>query len=203
MYLKFRYLVEPVVAFLLLMVLSPLLLVISIWIKLDSKGPVLFKQQRIGRHLSRFYVYKFRSMRTDTPDNIPTHQMKSPNQFITRSGRFLRKTSLDELPQLLNVITGSMSFIGPRPALYNQDDLIALRQHFKVETIKPGITGWAQVHGRDELELDRKAQLDGYYVTHVSLWLDLKIVVKTVFAVIKTKGVVEGGTGTLNDKKKS
>jgi O-antigen biosynthesis protein WbqP len=203
MYLKLRYVIEPFVALVLLSILLPLFLVIGVWIKLDSKGPVLFKQQRIGQYLSRFDVYKFRSMRADTPDNVPTHQMVQASSYITRSGRFLRKTSLDELPQLLNILKGDMSFIGPRPALYNQNDLVELRKAYNVESLKPGITGWAQIHGRDELELDVKAKLDSYYVGRASLWMDVTIIVKTLFAVIGKKGVVEGGTGTLNNKKKS
>ena len=203
MYLKFRYMVEPFLALVLLILLSPIFIVIALWIKLDSKGPVFFKQQRIGQNLRRFEVYKFRSMRQDTPNNVPTHQMVQANTYITRSGRFLRKTSLDELPQLINILKGEMSFIGPRPALYNQDDLVELRKAYKVESLKPGITGWAQIHGRDELELDVKAKLDGYYVGRASLGMDLSIIVKTVFAVLGKKGVVEGGTGTLNNKKKS
>ena len=203
MYLKFRYLIEPILALVLLIILVPLFLVIGVWIKLDSSGPVLFKQQRIGQHLSRFDVYKFRSMRADTPGNVPTHQMVQASSYITRSGRFLRKTSLDEVPQLLNILKGDMSFIGPRPALYNQDDLVELRKAYNVESLKPGITGWAQIHGRDELELDVKAKLDGYYVGRASLWMDVTIIVKTVLAVLGKKGVVEGGTATLNNKKKS
>ena len=203
MYLKFRYLIEPFLALLLLIILLPLFLLIGLWIKLDSKGPIFFKQQRIGQNLSRFDVYKFRSMRQDTPNNVPTHQMVQANTYITRSGRFLRKTSLDELPQLINILKGEMSFIGPRPALYNQDDLVELRKAFKVESLKPGITGWAQIHGRDELELDVKAKLDGYYVGRASLWMDVSILVKTLLAVLGKKGVVEGGTGSLNNKKKS
>ena len=203
MYLKIRYVVEPFLALVLLIILLPLFILIGLWIKFDSKGPVFFKQQRIGQHLSRFDVYKFRSMRQDTPNNVPTHQMVQANTYITRSGRFLRKTSLDELPQLINILKGEMSFIGPRPALYNQDDLVELRKTFKVESLKPGITGWAQIHGRDELELDVKAKLDGYYVGRASLWMDVSILVKTLLAVLGKKGVVEGGTGSLNNKKKS
>ena len=203
MYLKIRYVVEPFLALVLLIILLPLFILIGLWIKFDSKGPVFFKQQRIGQHLSRFDVYKFRSMRQDTPNNVPTHQMVQANTYITRSGRFLRKTSLDELPQLINILKGEMSFIGPRPALYNQDDLVELRKAYKVESLKPGITGWAQIHGRDELELDVKAKLDGYYVGRGSLGMDLSIIVKTLFAVLGKKGVVEGGTGSLNNKKKS
>ena len=203
MYLKIRYVVEPFLALVLLIILLPLFLVIGLWIKLDSKGPVFFKQQRIGQHLCRFDVYKFRSMRQYTPNNVPTHQLVQANTYITRSGRFLRKTSLDELPQLINILKREMRFIGPRPALYNQDDLVELRKAYMVESLKPGITGWAQIHGRDELELDVKAKLDGYYVGRASLGMDLSIIVKTVFAVLGKKGVVEGGTGTLNNKKKS
>ena len=203
MYLKIRYVVEPFLALVLLIILLPLFILIGLWIKFDSKGPVFFKQQRIGQHLSRFDVYKFRSMRQDTPNNVPTHQMVQANTYITRSGRFLRKTSLDELPQLINILKGEMSFIGPRPALYNQDDLVELRKAYKVESLKPGITGWAQIHGRDELELNVKAKLDGYYVGRASLWMDISIIVKTVFAVLGKKGVVEGGTSTMNNNKKS
>jgi O-antigen biosynthesis protein WbqP len=198
MYLKLRYFVEPILAFLLIVLLSPILLIISLWIMVDSKGPVLFYQRRIGQNETEFMIIKFRTMVLHTPTNIPTHQLSNPSSYITKSGRFLRKTSMDELPQLINILKGQMSFIGPRPALYNQQDLIRLRAKYRVASLKPGITGWAQVHGRDELELETKAKLDGYYVTHATFWTDLLIVLKTVVVVLRKKGVVEGGTGSID-----
>ena len=179
-------------AFLALIFLAPIFLVLSIWIKLDSKGPVLFRQRRIGQFKNEFILLKFRTMQDDTPKDVPTHLMKQASSYITKSGRFLRRTSLDELPQLINVIRGEMSLIGPRPALYNQDDLIALREAYGVHAMKPGITGHAQVRGRDELAIPEKAKLDQYYVEHASWGLDLKLIVQTVLVVFRSKGVAEG-----------
>jgi len=198
-YLRIKQLLDYIFSFLLTVVLSPILLLIAIIIKLDSKGPVLFKQKRIGKDCTEFDVFKFRSMRTDTPSDLPTHLFQNPESFITKSGKFLRKSSLDELPQLFNILKGEMSFIGPRPALWNQYDLIDARKKqaekygIDANAVKPGITGWAQVNGRDELPIEVKADYDGYYVSHLSFFLDIKILFLTVFSVITSKGVSEGG----------
>lgn len=180
-----------------IIVLSPLLIILSIWIKLDSKGPVFFKQKRVGKNKTYFNIYKFRTMYVDTPHDMPTHLLNDPEAFITKAGRFLRKTSLDELPQLFNILLGQMAVIGPRPALWNQDDLIALRDEYHANDVLPGLTGWAQIHGRDELEITTKAKLDGYYVEHLSFLLDVKCFFGTITSVLKHEGVVEGGTGSL------
>lgn len=196
--------IKPSIDFLLslsgLIILSPIFLILCIWIKVDSKGPILFKQKRIGRNKDYFYILKFRTMYIDTPKDMPTHMLKNPDQFITKSGKFLRKTSLDELPQIINILKGEMSIIGPRPALWNQDDLIAERDKYHANDIKPGLTGWAQVNGRDELEINVKARLDGDYVQHMSFLFDLKCFFKTITSVLKHDGVVEGGTGNLKEK---
>ena len=181
-----------------IIVLSPLLIILSIWIKVDSKGPVLFKQKRIGKDKTYFSIYKFRTMYVDTPHDMPTHLLDDPDAFITKAGHFLRKTSLDELPQLFNILLGQMAVIGPRPALWNQDDLIALRDEYHAKDVRPGLTGWAQIHGRDELEITTKAKLDGYYVDHLGFLLDVKCFFGTITSVLKHEGVVEGGTGSLN-----
>ena len=181
-----------------IIVLSPLLIILSIWIKVDSKGPVLFKQKRIGKDKTYFSIYKFRTMYVDTPHYMPTHLLDDPDAFITKAGHFLRKTSLDELPQLFNILLGQMAVIGPRPALWNQDDLIALRDEYHANDVRPGLTGWAQIHGRDELEITTKAKLDGYYVDHLGFLLDVKCFFGTITFVLKHEGVVEGGTGSLN-----
>ena len=171
--------------------------IIAIAIKLDSRGPVLFWQDRIGIHKSTFRMPKFRSMRTDTPANVPTHLLTDPEQWITPVGRFLRKTSLDELPQLLCILKGEMSIVGPRPALWNQYDLLEERDKYGANDIRPGLTGWAQINGRDELEIPVKAKLDGEYVEKLSFGFDAKCVFGSVSAVINKKGVVEGGTGAM------
>jgi O-antigen biosynthesis protein WbqP len=183
---------DRLLALFAIIVLSPVFVLIAIVIKLDSSGPVFFKQRRIGKDKIIFQLLKFRTMRVDTPSEVPTHMMTKASSYITKSGSLLRKTSLDELPQLFNVLQGTMSLVGPRPALWNQDDLIALREAQGVHVVKPGITGYAQVKGRDELPIPQKAQLDAYYVNHQSLWLDVKILILTVFAVVRTKGVAEG-----------
>lgn len=175
-------------------VLSPLLLVLALWVKCDSKGPVLFCQKRVGKGKQFFQIYKFRSMYADTPKDVPTHLLQNPEALITRSGKFLRKTSLDELPQLFNILKGEMSVVGPRPALWNQDDLVAEREKYGANDLVPGLTGWAQVNGRDELPIPQKAELDGYYASHISFWLDVKIFFKTIANVLHGTGVVEGGT---------
>ena len=183
-----------------LIILSPVFLILCIWIKLDSKGPILFKQKRIGINKSNFNIYKFRTMYVDTPKDMPTHMLANPDQFITRAGKFLRKTSLDELPQIINILKGEMSIIGPRPALWNQDDLIAERDKYQANNVKPGLTGWAQINGRDELEIPVKARLDGEYVKRISFLFDLKCFFGTITSVLKSDGVVEGGTGELHKK---
>ena len=183
-----------------MIVLSPLL-ILCIAIKVDSPGPILFKQKRVGIHKQHFNILKFRTMRMDTPHDMPTHMLKDPDQYITRVGHFLRKTSLDELPQLWNIFVGDMAVIGPRPALWNQYDLLAERDKYGANDVRPGLTGWAQIHGRDELEIADKARLDGYYVEHLSFGLDVKCFFGTIRAVLDHDGVVEGGTGTLHHKK--
>ena len=175
---------------------------VALWIKLDSPGPVFFKQRRVGKGKTHFNILKFRTMRGDTPHDVPTHLLKDADSYITRSGAFLRKTSLDELPQIYNILAGQMSVIGPRPALYNQYDLIEARDKVHANDVRPGLTGWAQIHGRDELEIAEKAKLDGWYVEHLSFGLDVKCFFGTIAAVLKHDGVVEGGTGTLHENKK-
>ncbi len=174
--------------------------VIAIAIKLDSKGPVFFKQKRVGENKEHFQILKFRTMRTDTPKDAPTHQLSDPQKWITKVGRILRKTSLDELPQLFNIFTGKMSVIGPRPALWNQFDLIEERDKYGANDVKPGLTGWAQIHGRDELEIPVKAKLDGEYVEKMSFGFDCKCFFGTIKSVIKSEGVVEGGTGEMKKR---
>ena len=175
-----------------------LFVLLSIAIKLDSPGPVLFKQKRVGLGKSHFYILKFRTMRIDTPKDMPTHLLSNPQQYITRVGRFLRKTSLDELPQLFNILLGHMAIIGPRPALWNQFDLIAERDRYGANDIRPGLTGWAQINGRDELPIDVKARFDGEYVEKLSFLFDVKCFVGTIIAVVQCSGIVEGGTGSMN-----
>ena len=174
-----------------------LLIGLSIAIKLDSPGPVLFRQKRVGQGKSHFHILKFRTMRIDTPKDMPTHLLTNPEQYITRVGKFLRKTSLDELPQLFNILAGHMAIIGPRPALWYQFDLIAERDRYGANDIRPGLTGWAQINGRDELPIDVKAKLDGEYVQKLSFLFDVKCFLLTIKAVVRSEGVVEGGTGAM------
>lgn len=181
-----------------IIVLVPVWLVLFIAIKLDSKGPIFFKQKRIGIHKKTFSILKFRTMRIDTPHDVPTHMLENPDQWITKVGGFLRKTSLDELPQIFNIFVGQMSIIGPRPALWNQDDLIAERDKYGANDVMPGLTGWAQINGRDELEIPIKASLDGEYVKRQSFLFDVKCFFGTIKSVLKHDGVVEGGTGELH-----
>ena len=191
----FKRLLAIVLSLLGLICLGWLLILLCIAIKIDSPGPVLFKQKRVGKDKSHFYILKFRTMRIDTPKDMPTHLLANPEQYITRVGKFLRKTSLDELPQLLNILKGDMAIIGPRPALWNQFDLIAERDRYGANDIRPGLTGWAQINGRDELEIDVKAKLDGEYVERLSFGFDVKCFLGTIAAVLRSDGVVEGGTG--------
>lgn len=194
-YMKIKRLLDILSSLLGLIILSPLFLMLIIAIKLDSKGPVLFKQKRIGIHKSHFYILKFRTMRIDTPKDTPTHLLENPEKWITKVGKFLRKTSLDELPQIVNIFKGDMSIIGPRPALWNQYDLIDERDKYGANDVPVGLTGWAQIHGRDELPIPMKARLDGEYAKKVGFILDVKCFFGTIFSVLKGDGVVEGGTG--------
>ncbi|MBB6638156.1 sugar transferase [Cohnella thailandensis] len=193
-YLFWKRVIDIVLSGFGLLCLWPVLLIIATVIKVDSRGPVLFKQKRIGQNKSEFMILKFRTMRTDTPKEMPTHLLQNPDYFITKVGRFLRKSSLDELPQLINIFKGDMSVVGPRPALWNQTDLILERDKYGANDIRPGLTGWAQINGRDELAIDVKAKLDGVYVDRISLGMDLKCFFGTFTSVLKAKGVVEGGT---------
>ena len=182
-----------------LVVLSPVLVLLAIAIKLDSSGPVLFKQKRVGIHKTHFNIYKFRTMRTDTPKDTPTHLLANPDKYITKAGRLLRKASLDELPQIINILLGQMAIIGPRPALWNQYDLIEERDKYGANDIRPGLTGWAQINGRDELPIEVKAKYDGEYVRRMSFLFDMKCLVGTILVVIRRYGVVEGGVGKRSD----
>lgn len=201
MYKKFvKRLLDIIVSGVAIPILALPMLILAIIVKLDSKGPVLFKQKRVGKNKTYFMMPKFRTMYTETPANMPTHLLNDPTRWITKSGRWMRKTSLDELPQIFSIFTGKMSIIGPRPALWNQDDLIAERDKYNANDVRPGLTGWAQVNGRDELEIQDKARLDGEYVEKLSFKMDVKCFYKTVVSVLKSDGVVEGGTGELNKK---
>ncbi|MGK0720328.1 sugar transferase [Streptococcus uberis] len=201
MYQVVKRLLAILISGLAIIILSPVLLAVAIAIKCDSKGPVLFKQKRVGKDKKHFMIYKFRSMYVDAPADMPTHMLKDPTAMITKVGAFLRKTSLDELPQLFNIFKGEMAIVGPRPALWNQYDLIAERDKYNANSIRPGLTGWAQINGRDELEIDEKSRLDGYYVAHMSFLMDLKCFFGTFISVLKSDGVVEGGTGTEEECK--
>lgn len=194
-YLIIKRITDFILCVIGVLVLSPALLIIALLIKLDSKGPILFKQKRVGKDKSYFQILKFRTMKVDAPDDAPTHLLENPNDHITKVGRILRKTSLDELPQFFNIIKGEMSIVGPRPALWNQYDLIEERDKYGVNAVTPGITGFAQVNGRDELTIEDKAKLDGEYVDRMSICVDIKCLFKTVFKVLKSDGVVEGETG--------
>ena len=189
--------VDLVLSLLILVLFSWLFLLLIVAIKLDSKGPVLFRQKRVGVNKDTFEILKFRTMLIDTPRDMPTHLLANPEQYITRVGKFLRKTSLDELPQLWNIFVGQMSFVGPRPALWNQFDLIEARDAFGANDLRPGLTGWAQINGRDELEIEVKAALDGEYTRKLSFGFDVKCFFGTFTAVLFSKGVVEGGTGAM------
>lgn len=199
-YLPVKRAVDVVLSGGAILILSPVLGAISLAIKLESPGPVLFKQKRVGKDKELFEIWKFRSMRTDTPQDVPTHMLADPDQYITKTGKFLRKTSLDELPQIFNILKGEMSIIGPRPALWNQDDLIAERDKYNANSVTPGLTGWAQINGRDELEIPVKAKLDGDYVKKMGFGMDVKCFLGTIGSVLASDGVVEGGTGEMEKK---
>ena len=192
-----KRMIDLIMSFFGIIVLALPMLVIAIAIKLDSKGPVFFKQKRVGYRKTHFNILKFRTMRTDTPHDAPTHELSDPKKWITKVGGFLRKTSLDELPQLFNIFSGKMSIIGPRPALWNQYDLIEERDKYGANDVKPGLTGWAQINGRDELEIPVKAKLDGEYVERMGFLFDCKCFFGTFLSVLKSDGVVEGGTGEM------
>ena len=196
-YIVTKRVMDFVLALGAVVLLSPVLITIALLIKLDTPGPIFFKQKRIGIHKSHFYIYKFRTMRIDTPKDMPTHLLANPDAYITKVGKFLRKTSLDELPQIINILAGQMALIGPRPALWNQYDLIAERDKYGANDILPGLTGWAQINGRDELPIEVKAAYDGEYVKRMSFLFDCKCFFGTIACVLKKEGVVEGGTGTL------
>lgn len=191
-YIIIKNIIDFILSLIALIILLPFFCIFAIIIKLESRGPIFFKQKRIGKDKKEFYIYKFRTMRTDTPKDMPTHLLKDAESYITKSGKVFRKTSIDELPQIINILKGQMSIIGPRPALWNQYDLIKERDKYNANSIRPGLTGWAQVNGRDELEIPIKAKFDGEYVEKMSLLFDTKIFLKTIIKVFKHDGVVEG-----------
>lgn len=204
MYKKFikRWL-GAAIALLGILCFSWLYVIIAIAILVDDPGPILFKQDRVGIHKTHFKILKFRTMKMDTPHDVPTHLLKNPDQYITRVGKFLRKTSLDEIPQLFNIVKGDMSIVAPRPALFSQEDLLEARDQYGANDIRPGLTGWAQINGRDELEISEKARLDGEYVQNISFLFDCKCFFGTFLKVLRHDGVVEGGTGVLDEKKET
>jgi len=197
----FKRFFDIILSFLAIVLLSWLFFIISLAIVVDDPGPVFFTQKRVGKNKKLFKILKFRSVKMNTPHDTPTHMLKNPEQYITRVGKFLRKTSLDELPQIFNILVGQMSIIGPRPALWNQDDLVAERDKYGANDVRPGLSGWAQINGRDELEIQVKARLDGEYVEKMSFAMDWKCFWKTIISVLKREGVVEGGTGALVKEK--
>ena len=194
-YLLVKRVLDFICSLLALVILSPLFLILIIAIKLDSNGPILFKQKRVGIHKTHFNIIKFRTMCIDTPNDIPTHKLKNPEQYITRVGKFLRKTSLDELPQIWNIFVGQMSIVGPRPALWNQYDLIEERDKYGANDVPVGLSGWAQINGRDELPIKIKAKLDGEYVKQIGPLMDIRCFIGTITSVLQSKGVKEGGSG--------
>lgn len=203
MYQKYaKRLIDLLLSACAIVVLSPVYLLICIAIVADNPGPVFFRQKRVGIHKTHFLILKFRTMKVSTPKDVPTHLLENPEQYITRVGKFLRKTSLDELPQIFQIFTGKMAIIGPRPALWNQFDLIAERDKYGANDVRPGLTGWAQINGRDELPIDVKARFDGEYVQNLSFAFDCKCFFGTIRSVLKSEGVVEGGTGQLEKEKK-
>ena len=198
LYLKFKYTLDFLFSAIGLILLAVPMLLLMLIIKIDDPGPVFFRQKRVGKDQKTFYMLKYRTMRSDTPRDMPTHLLKNPEQYITRVGCFLRKSSLDELPQILNILMGHMSVVGPRPALWNQFDLMEEREKYGAHQVRPGLTGWAQINGRDELEIPVKAALDGEYIRNIGPMMDLKCFFGTFLAVFSAKGVVEGGTGAKN-----
>ena len=201
-YVKIKRVLDFTLSLIGILVLSPIYLILMLAIKLDSPGPILFKQKRVGIHKTHFNILKFRTMKIDTPKDMPTHLLANPEQYITKVGKFLRKTSLDELPQIINILKGDMSIIGPRPALWNQYDLLEERDKYGANDVMPGLTGLAQISGRDELEISVKAKLDGDYVEQMSFGMDVKCFFGTILSVLKSDGVVEGGTGAIEEGKR-
>ena len=199
-YMAIKKCMDFLIALVALLLFWWVLAILCIAIKIDSPGPIFFKQKRVGLHKTHFNILKFRTMRIDTPKDMPTHMLSNPDQYITKVGKFLRKSSLDELPQIINILKGEMSIVGPRPALWNQYDLIEERDKYGANDVIPGLTGWAQINGRDELEIPVKAKLDGEYVEKFGLAMDIKCFFGTITAVLFHKGVVEGGTGEMNKK---
>jgi len=199
-YMAFKRSIGFFLALVACIVLIPIFLFIMGAIKFESRGPIFFKQKRVGRKKSHFNILKFRTMYIETPQDTPTHLLADPDVYITRVGKFLRKTSLDELPQLFNILKGEMSFVGPRPALWNQYDLIDERDKYGANDTLPGLTGWAQINGRDELPIEIKAKLDGDYVKRMGIIMDTRCFIATIFSVLKSDGVIEGGTGTISTK---
>ena len=197
----FKRVIDIVLSFIAILILALPMLIIAIIIKIDSPGPALFKQKRIGIHKKTFTILKFRSMPVSAPHDTPTHQLQNAEAMLSRWQRIIRRTSIDELPQIFNIFVGQMSIIGPRPALWNQDDLVAERDKYGANDVKPGLTGWAQINGRDELKIPVKAKLDGEYVEKMSFGFDCKCFFGTIKSVLKHDGVVEGGTGELNGEK--
>ena len=203
MYQKFgKRLLDIVLSACGILVLAPVYLLVALAIVIDDPGPVFFRQKRVGIHKTHFQILKFRTMKMNTPKDTPTHLLENPQQYITRVGRILRKLSLDELPQIFQIFTGEMSIIGPRPALWNQFDLIEERDKYGANDVRPGLTGWAQINGRDELPIDIKARFDGEYVERLSFLFDCKCFFGTITSVLKSDGVVEGGTGQLEKENK-
>ena len=200
MYLKIKKTLDTLLAAAGMIILSPLILFLIVAIKTDSRGPVLFKQKRVGISKRHFNIFKFRTMKINTPKDTPTHLLADPDQYLTRVGKVLRKTSLDELPQIWNIFVGDMSLIGPRPALWNQFDLIAERDKYGANDVIPGLTGWAQINGRDELPIEVKARLDGEYIKNIGPWMDIKCFIRTIISVVKSDGVVEGKTRKIAEK---
>lgn len=198
-YMHIKRGIDVIMSFFGLILLAPVFLLLVIGLKLDTKGPIFFKQKRVGLNKKHFYILKFRTMYINTPRDTPTHLLDNPNKWITPVGRFLRKTSLDELPQIINILKGDMSIIGPRPALWNQYDLIAERDKYEANSVYPGLTGWAQINGRDELSIEKKAALDGIYIQKMSFLFDIKCFIGTIVSVVKNDGVVEGRTEKRNN----
>ena len=193
-YLPFKRFFDILLSLLTIIVFSPLYIILAILVKCTSKGPIFFKQERIGKYKKHFKILKFRTMRVDTPKDVPTHLLENPEKYITGVGRFLRKTSLDEIPQVFNIFVGHMSIVGPRPALYNQDDLVAERDKYHANDIVPGLSGWAQCNGRDTNSIERKAELDGEYIKRFNIWFDIRIIFRTFFQALFGKDEVEGKT---------
>lgn len=191
-YIRIKRIIDFTLSFIGLVVLFPVLVILMIAIKLDSPGPIFFKQKRVGIHKTHFNILKFRTMKADTPKDVPTHLLENPQIYITRLGKIMRRLSLDELPQLINILKGDMSIVGPRPALWNQYDLLEERDKYGANDVVPGLTGWAQINGRDELDITEKAKLDGDYVKQIGFWMDLKCIWGTIGVILKSDGVAEG-----------